>query len=192
MNSTIRHRPEVQNWGARRLPIHPLEAPLADHCAGVAVEGAIVRYRPLIARIIHRRHHQRSQVRRPRVRSHFQCAVSIPEHRVRMPKCLKLMMDHGTPIGARQMKDAWSGEDYFKFNGVLGPRLVTSIALYLLCISENERKDIIERLMLHCPAIQLGLITKSYQQSAALIQRKNLAKIFLNLPIVCDEAGSIH
>ena len=92
MNSTIRNRDQLGDFGVRRLPTHPLEAPLADSCGGVAVDHAIVRYRPLLARIVLRRRAERLaqlRLRLPRVRNPILSRISMPEHRVRMPKCLK-------------------------------------------------------------------------------------------------------
>ena len=84
-----------------------------------------------------------------------------------------------------------TGEEYFKFNGVTKPT-IDAIAMYLLSIPEHHRKDILERLMLHCQGWVMGKITKAYQDAATLVQRKNLIKIFRNRPIVCDEAGCLH
>ena len=84
-----------------------------------------------------------------------------------------------------------TGETYFKFNGV-NKSTIDAIAVYLLSIPENQRKDILERLMLNCQGWVMGKITKSYQDVATIVQRKNLFKIFRNRAIVCDEAGCLH
>ena len=69
---------------------------------------------------------------------------------------------------------------------------IDEIAVYLLSISENHRKDILERLMLTCTGWVMGKITRAYQDGATFVQRKNQIKMFRNHAIVCDEAGCLH
>jgi len=110
---------------------------------------------------------------------------------MKMPTSLKLLMDKGWPIGARQMTCAMSGETYYKFNGIR-QTTIENIAAYLISIPEDKRKDILERLMLHCRGWVMGKITDAYKNAATLIQQKNLARIFKNKAVVCDQAGCIH
>ena len=189
MNLSIRNRAELMQLGVQRPSTHPIEA---NEAPRTGVERSIVKYRPLLARIQIRRQQRRAQVRSIRVhRSHLREHPSIPERRMKMPTSLKLLMDKGWPIGARQMTCAMSGETYYKFNGIR-QTTIENIAAYLISIPEDKRKDILERLMLHCRGWVMGKITEAYTNAAALIQRKNVARIFTNRAVVCDQAGCIH
>ena len=197
MNVGLRHRDELQDLGAQRLPTQPLEvceAPLVNRGGGVIAGRVIVRYRPLVARIQLRRQQRRARARSIRVRIRTDHRVqmdSIPEHRVRMPHCLQMLMNHGRPVGVRAMKCATTGEPYFKFSGVT-QSTIDAVAVYLLSMPEKHRKHILERLMLTCQGWVMGKITGAYQDAATLVQKKNLIKIFRNHAIVGDEAGCLH
>ena len=66
-----------------------------------------------------------------------------------MPKEIKRLMYNGIPIGSRQMHNAVTGEPCFKFNG-MKDETAKRIGEYLICIPVDERKDIMERLLLCC------------------------------------------
>ena len=148
---------------------------------------AIVKYNGILAR--------RSIVRCRRAPSIPYCFITVgldlPEEVPPMPKELKKLMCNGIPIGSRQMHNALTGEPYFKFNG-LKDETAKKIGEYLICIPANERKDIIDRMLLSCRVNSLQKIINEYQDAARKLARKNKYRIQLGRPIVCDQHGVIH
>ena len=97
--------------------------------------------------------------------------LDLPEEVPPMPKELKKLMCNGIPIGSRQMHNALTGEPYFKFNG-LKDETAKKIGEYLICIPANERKDIIDRMLLSCRVNSLQNIINVYQDAARKLARK--------------------
>ena len=147
---------------------------------------AIVKYNGILARRSIARHRRKSNIPFCRINA----GLDLPEGVPPMPKEIKKLMYNGIPIGSRLMHNAWTGE-YFKFNG-LKDRTAKRIGEYLLCIPVDERKDIIERMLLCCQVTQIKKMIDEYQNAARNLVHKNRNKIQLGRPIVCDQLGVIH
>ncbi len=109
-----------------------------------------------------------------------------------MPSEIKKMMNKGVPIGSRPIYDRRSGFiKYYKFNG-LRDENVERIATYLICITLEERRDILERMLLTCRVCQFHKVIEEYQKLARELMDKNKYRIESGHPIVCDHVGVIH
>ena len=186
MNFVVRNNYGSQHLDFRGTSTHPLDTDIAEH---MGTESAVVRYRRLLARI---------QIRRLRLRDRrctvrlcdLRCGNDIPEKSLPMPKCIKLLMYNGVPLGARSMRDA-NGDSYFKFNGLKESQCV-AVALYLLSIPVADRRDILETMMLNCRGWMMCRVSEEYCKAAANIQRKKIARMSAGHALVCDMAGVLH
>ena len=108
-----------------------------------------------------------------------------------MPTDIKKLMRHGQPIGARLMHNAITNEPYYKFNGLEFGK-ADWMATYLVCIPREERKEILERMLMSCRMEMLQKILSQYQDKARQLMHKNNYRVEAHVPLVCDQLGIIH
>ena len=101
------------------------------------------------------------------------------------------MVYRGQPIGTILRYDAMTREQHFEFNGMKDTQ-TTLIAEYLICIPTDERKDIVERMLMNCRVDQFQKILHAYQDKVSCLANKNNYRIEFDRPIVCDQVGVIH
>ena len=149
---------------------------------GTISSQAIVPYNRIFARLQYAKYNVPSRVVRPR-RRRFE--HDIPEAMPPMPKQLKKLIYNGIPIGTRQM------QGYLKFNG-LKEREVNAIAEYLVCTTAEERREIVDRVLLGCRVGQMQKVFQKYQDLAMAIAHRNKRRVATGEIIVCDAMGIIH
>ena len=152
-----------------------------------SLECAVVPYNKTFATHQIKKHSPKCRI----YRKYKNSAIEVPERRPQMPPDIKKLVYHGQPIGTTIMYNALTKEQYFKFNGMKDTQ-VTLIAEYLICIPTDERKDIVERMLMNCRVDQFQKILHAYQDKVSCLANKNNYRIEFDRPIVCDQVGVIH
>ena len=109
-----------------------------------------------------------------------------------MPKHIARLISEGVPIGTKVMYNLVTGEPYAKFNG-LKVHQAFDIAQYLLSITVNERKELLERMLTKTKPCQWQKILDCYQLCVKDLLAKNEYRIRAGpTALVIDEHGVLH
>ena len=150
---------------------------------------AIVKYNGILAR---RQQEKAALIARPRryrqPTLHF---GRLDDHRkpMQMPKAFKRLMYEEVPLGTFLVNTPRGS--YRKFNG-MPAYTIRLIAEYLLSISETDRKNIIETMLLNCRSSYLKDIFDLYQKHVRDDWEKSTFRILTGGTIRCDQSGVVH
>ena len=170
--------------------VHRLDRPADfsnDASCASSPSVAIMPYNGLLARL------QLARMRpQPTVPARFLAIGSeLPDHLPPMPSQIKQLVYHDIPLGSKRMRNALTGEPYLKFNG-FKDRPASIIAEYLICIPADERRDILERILLSSRPGAIEKIFENYHRLSKTLLCKNRTSVAAGRPLVCDRNGVIH
>ena len=151
---------------------------------------AIIKYNGIIARRSKARASEEAAPRPRRPRLHIGgCYDRFPVPK--MPKMIQLLMLEGTPIGSKAMRNAITGEPYFKYDGLKDTR-ARHIAEYLISISGTDRKEIFDTMLATTRHDALRKILDFYQKLLKDSRTKNEYLIKTGEAVSCDMSGVLH
>ena len=152
----------------------------------------IVKYNGILARRQIKLHMLPNKVSKPVL--HYREDPDLHHWNVpKKPTCINKLMEEGRPIGTKWvgLGNQYGGEPYLKYNGS-SPANLTCIAKYLLHTTEEERKNILEKMLMNCMPIQLSKILLEYRELADNVHRRSTYWIATGEPVICDNLGILR